>query len=156
MNLPFFADSAYVEIEGEQALDILEADYHSAMYQVRGFSELQIFLTDHRAESVVALQQALRGEGVGQFGGSLNALAFVVLTQIGERAWMIDLYETREHSPINTLEIGVGVADPLPVHNYHLYHYEPAATGAFHFFSVYQNDPELIPAFSLAPAFAEI
>jgi hypothetical protein len=153
MNLPISGDSALIELEGEQTLSLIGADYHSAQYQLNGFEELQIILTDHRQEGILALQDWYSSGDFQRFLRGFNTPAFFLLSQSGERGWMIDLYDTDKISQINTMRIGQG---PLPLHNYDFYHYEIDRQGEYHFFAIYQNDPERIPSFSLAPAYANV
>lgn len=155
MNLPIFADTAMVEIQGEKALQFIGADYEYAQYQISGFQELQVFLTDHREKGVLAFQKWTGSRDTHLFLERLNSPAFILITQAGERAWMIDLYETRDISPINTLSIGVDTPMPLRIHSYDFYHDEPVGQGNYNILAFYQNDPEPIPAFSLVPAYAE-
>jgi hypothetical protein len=156
MNQPIFGDTALVELQGEQALDILGAETHYAQYQLNGFEEVQVFLTDHREEGVLALHELSQSGDYRRFLSRFNTPALVLVSQASERAWMVDLYDTSEISPINTVTMGVSIPGPLPVHNYDFYHYEADGQNQYHFFSVYQNDPELIPAFALVAAYAEV
>ena len=155
MNLPIFADTAMVEIQGEQALQFIGADYEYAQYQIGGLQELQVFLTDHREAGVLAFQEWAGSGETRLFLERINAPAFILVTQAGERAWMIDLYETRDISPINTLSIGVDTPMPLRIHSYDFYHDEPAGQGSYNVLAIYQNDPEPIPAYSLVHAYVE-
>lgn len=155
MNLPLIADTAMVEIQGEQALQCNGANYEYAQYQINGFQEIQVFLTDHREAGVLAFQEWTVSGDTGMFLEQMNSPAFILVTQAGERAWMIDLYETRDISPINTLSIGVDTPIPLRIHSYDFYHDEPVGQGNANILAIYQNDPEPIPAFSLVPAYAE-
>jgi hypothetical protein len=164
MNPPFFADSAEIEIQGEQPLTLVHADYQAAQFLVNGLAEIQVYVTDHRPESVLALRQCQGRADFDPFLSRFNGPAYALLTHAGERTWIIDLYETNDRSPINTVKIGVDIPGPLPIHTYHVYHYEPAASQIakpaseqrFHFFWVYQNDPEPFLALSLTPAYAEV
>ncbi|MBE0697564.1 MAG: hypothetical protein IH586_11640 [Anaerolineaceae bacterium] len=156
MNQPIFGDTAVVKLQSEQALDLIEAETHYAQYQLNGFEELQVFLTDHREEGALALQEWSNSGDVDRFLSRFNTPAFVLVNQAGERTWTIDLYDTSEISPINTLTIGVSIPEPLPIHSYDFYHFEPDGQNHYHILSIYQNDPELIPTFSLVPAYAEL
>jgi hypothetical protein len=154
MNLPISGDTALVELQGENALGLIGADYHSAQYQLAGFAEVQVILTDHRQQGIMALQEWRASGDIQRFLRGFNTPAFFLFSQAGERGWMIDLYDTDEISPINTIHIGLNHPGLLPLHNYDFYHYEPDGVGGYHFLAIYQNDPELIPAFSLVPEYA--
>lgn len=154
MNPPIFSDTATVNLQGEYALLCIGANYSCAQYKINGFQELQFFLTDHRDAGVMAYQEWLISGDMNHFLSQINTPAFVLVTPAGERAWMIDLYDTGETLPINTLSIGIQAAAPLYIHNYEFYHEETAGREGYNILAIFQNDPEPIPAYSYIPAFS--
>ena len=150
MNMPFFADTAMVEINGESSLRLIGADYQNAQYQVRGIQQLQVFLSDHRQEGVLAAHEWLTSHDFTRFTGRINTPAFVLITQPGETTLMIDLYDTQDISPLHTLALATD-GRPLAIHNYAYYHYEPSGQDSHASICIYQNDPEPFLVFSRMP-----
>jgi hypothetical protein len=155
MNLPIFGDTVLVEIENNQSLCLVGADWECAQFQFGSFQEQRIFLNDHRAKSVLAVQEWLNDKKSNLLLAGFHTPAFALIAQAGERSWTIDLYDTSDISPINTLCIVENTPGPLPIHNYIFYHYEPSQEHGRHFFAVHQNDPEPFFAFPRVHAFVE-
>lgn len=153
MNAPLFADTAAVHLQGEVALLCVGTEAQCTQYKINGFREIQILLTDHRESGSLAYKEWLRTGDMERFLSQMNTPAFVLVSPAGERGWTIDLYDTRDFSPINTLSIGVQAAAPLFIHNYAFYHEEPAGREGYNILAVYQNDPEPVMAFSFAPMY---
>lgn len=153
MNMPIFADTASIEVQDERALELLSADYSYVQFRLAGFAHLQVYVTDHRASSVVAFHKSQPGSDPALFANLFNTPAYILVSQAGERAIMIDLYAPAKGLPINTLWIGACQSSDLPIHHYHLYHEEPVNQGWSSFLAVYQNDPEPFPVMNRAPAY---
>lgn len=147
----FFADTASIELQDEQTLELLSADYSYAQFELTGFTHLQVFVTDHRADSVLAFHACQADGDPTQFARQFNSPAYVLVSQTGERAIMIDLYTPTQGLPIHTLWIGKQRKDSLPIHQYHFYHTEPASSGYLSFLAMYQNDPEPFPVLERVP-----
>ncbi len=158
MEGPMYADTAMVELQGGQALKLLAVDYEHAQYQLTGFAELKIIVTDHREEGLRAIHAALATRNRRGFAEHFSAPAYVVITPADQGLLTIDLYDTKDISPANVLWLAVGIPGGLPIYDYLFYHYE-VRKEEYSLLAVYQMQPVLFsafsPAFSFAPAFGD-
>lgn len=154
MNETFFSGTAIVELQGEDALQLLEMDSHHATYRVLGFDQLKVFITDHRAEGIDAVRDAVEKGRIQDFAQRFSSSAYVLATLSNNSTIVIDLYETTETQLSNMLWIAVGLPGSMPIYNYYYYHYEQIGQELYAFLSVYSIETDNQPVFPLASTFA--
>ena len=154
MNETIFCDGAIVELQGEEALQLLELDNQYAKYRVIGFEQLRIFITDYRMGGVDAVRDALQTGVMKDFAQRFSSSAHVIATISDNSSIMIDLYETTETHLSNMLWIAVGLPGSMPIYNYHYYHYEQIGQDLYAFLSVFSIETDDQPVFPLESTFA--
>lgn len=154
MNETIFSDAANIELQGEEALQLLELDFQHAFYRVLGFEQMRVFIADHRPESVDAVREAVDKGNSGDFAQRFSSTAFVIITHSDNSSIMIDLYETSEQIHDCMLWIAVGMPGSLPIYNYYYYHYEQIAQDLYAFLSIYSTEADHQPVFPLTSALA--
>lgn len=154
MNETFFSGTAIVELQGEEALQLLEMDSHHATYRVLGFDQLKVFIIDHRAEGIDAVRDVVEKGKIRDFAQRFSSSAYVLSTLSNNSSIVFDLYETTETQLSTMLWIAVGLPGSMPIYNYHYYHYEQIGQDLYAFLSIYSTEADNQPAFPLVSTLA--
>lgn len=150
MNETIFSGTAIVELQGEEALQLLEMDIQHATYRVLGFDQLKVFITDHRTKGVDAVHEAVEKGNVRDFAQRFSSPAYVLVIKNINSSIMIDLYETTDTNLSDMLWIVVGMPGSMPIYNYYYYHFEPIGQDLYAILSIYSTETDAQPEFPLA------
>jgi hypothetical protein len=116
MAVPSFSDTAWVEIQGDQALHLVQRTGDYAEYEIIGYGH-EITLRDFRSIGLAAIDRALTTGKIGEFFHEFNTPALVNISDIYAPNLAIDLHNTHDTDPSNRLWIAIGTTE-VPVYEY--------------------------------------
>ncbi len=148
MNKSVFSGTAWVEIQGERVLRLVERYPDHSEYRVHGFQD-PVIIKDYRQATKRALANVMDlGRDVKEFAPHYNTPALVYI-ESDSSGVSIKLQDTDEHDPQHRLWIAIGIQDSIPVYDYIFDRLAPMNEDGFAFLALYRRvyRPELAATF---------
>ena len=119
MNSYTFNNSAELEIQGAEVLNLLSLEDDYADYEVIGFIEPRVFIRDFRESGKLAIETVLAVGDMGSFANDFNHPSHVTIFSLpAEDAIMIELRETSVSRPQFMLWLAIGIENDIPIYDY--------------------------------------
>jgi hypothetical protein len=135
-----FSGVTHVEIQGERALRLLAIEDECAEFEVIGFDDPKIAITDFRTTTVSALRSALETENLEHVAESINLPAEVEIRTEDSGRIEVELLPTSIEDPPYRLWIPIGIGESIPVFAYLIKHIVPFGDELNALFSLYYRD----------------
>ena len=144
MNRLVFSGTAWVEIQGDCVLRLVDRWSDHSEYQVHGFQD-SVIINDYREATQRALANIMdHGQDVREFAPHFNTPALVQIKSDSSNV-SIQLKDTDDHDPQHRLWIAIGIRDSIPVYDYIFDRLVPMSQDDFAFVALYRRvyRPEL-------------
>jgi hypothetical protein len=113
-----FSGVTHVEIQGERTLRLLAIEDECAEFEVIGFDDPKIAITDFRTTTVSALRSALETENLEFVAESINLPAEAKIRTEDSGRIEVELLPTSIEDPPYRLWIPIGIGESIPVYAY--------------------------------------
>jgi len=149
MSEVLFSGATHVEIQGDRALRLISFDADTwkdtgAKFEVIGFDNPKIIVTDYRPATISALKSALKTQKFDAIAKVLNLPAEAKVQLQDSGRILVDLSPTSVDDPSYRLWIPIGIGDSIPVYAYLVKRIAPLDNTSYAFFSLYHR-PGSVP-----------
>lgn len=137
MNQPIFSGDVLIELQGDNALNLVQLKENSVNYLVNGFEEKIIAIEDYRKPARNGLKFYLKTSMVDQFHSNFNAPAYAIIEKNNKKDLKVILHPTNNRKPDNILWIAIGIGEIIPSYDYLLIDSRPMRVNQFALFALY-------------------
>jgi hypothetical protein len=135
-----FSGVTHVEIQGERALRLVAIEDECAEFEVIGFEDPKIAITDFRTTTVSALRSALETENLEFVAESINLPAEAKIRTEDSGRIEVELLPTTIEDPPYRLWIPIGIGKSIPVFAYLIKRIVPFDEERHAMFALYHRD----------------
>lgn len=135
-----FSGAAHVEIQGKRALRLLSIEDGYAEFEVIGFDDPKITITDFRTTTISTLRSALKTEHLECVAESINLPAEAKIRTEDSGRIEVELLPTPIEDPPYRLWIPIGIGKSIPVYAYLIKRIVPFGDKRNALFSLYYRD----------------
>ena len=140
MPTTLFRGDTHIEIQGERVLRLVSLGENSADFEVIGFEDSKILITDYRPVTVSALRDAIEANAFDEVADWINLPADAHIQQKESGTILVELSASEAEDPPYRLWIPIGIGDSIPVYAYLIERIEPLDEDRYAFFALYYRD----------------
>jgi hypothetical protein len=139
MSREVFSGAAWVEIQGERVMILVQVTNKFAKYKLTGFKH-PIIIRDYRRQNLPLIRRAEAANDATGFANHFNAPAHIQIQRQKPSRLLIQLRDIDEPDPPYRLWIASGIDDQIPVYDFVFERLARLAGDRFAFLALYCRD----------------
>lgn len=138
MDQFMFSKDVWVEVQGEDVLQLESISDDFVSYQVVGFDNPCIVIMDYRLEGIAAIKRCMDNGKLSEFAEHFNDKSKIFIKRDPQKI-SIELHSSTSNDPRFRLWIASEFGRRIPMYRYRIFKSVPTQQGKYRLFSLYKR-----------------